>query len=372
VIAPNGRIYFGANGDDSGGRFYVLTDGGASATKVAEFTTGGTMQSSPAVGPDGSVYVGCDDNNLYAFDVDGGLKWRFATGGPVVSAPAVGGDGLLYFGSRDGRIYAARDMGSSAAQVWSYRTGGEVQSSPAIGADGSLYAASFDGSVYAFQDAAVPSFRGTISDPSPRPAGLGSTVSYTVSLQALSGFSGTVSLAVAGTLPDGVTATFEPATVDLTTNNTGRATLRLATTTASPAGEFRFRVRATAGSVARETNRTSLVLADNSFMLDGQPALQRVTAGQSTMFSVLTLPNPINGTFKGTVALTAAILSGPTGGTPPTFAFDTISATIPALSTLAATTTTGTLPGPYVIEVRGTSGAITRTAQLRLEVGAAN
>ena len=34
--------------------------------KLWEFETGGRVLSSPAIGPDGTVYVGSDDNKLYA------------------------------------------------------------------------------------------------------------------------------------------------------------------------------------------------------------------------------------------------------------------------------------------------------------------
>ena len=39
--------------------------------------------SSPAIGADGTIYVGSDDDNLYALTdngTNGSLKWRYATG----------------------------------------------------------------------------------------------------------------------------------------------------------------------------------------------------------------------------------------------------------------------------------------------------
>ena len=52
--------------------------------------TGDDVQSSPAIGGDGTVYVGCDDGHVYA--VHGGtvaLVWKVATGGLVRSSPTV-------------------------------------------------------------------------------------------------------------------------------------------------------------------------------------------------------------------------------------------------------------------------------------------
>jgi hypothetical protein len=42
----------------------------AIGTPIWEFETGGEVCSSPAIGPDGTVYVGSDDNKLYAIKTD--------------------------------------------------------------------------------------------------------------------------------------------------------------------------------------------------------------------------------------------------------------------------------------------------------------
>jgi outer membrane protein assembly factor BamB len=54
----------------------------------------------------GVVYVGSQDNKLYAFDAtDGSLLWAAATAGSVKSSPAVA-NGVVYVGSYDGKLYA--------------------------------------------------------------------------------------------------------------------------------------------------------------------------------------------------------------------------------------------------------------------------
>jgi outer membrane protein assembly factor BamB len=50
-------------------------------TEKWHFTTGGDVYSSPAIGTDGTIYVGSNDNNLYAINPDGTYKWHFTTGG---------------------------------------------------------------------------------------------------------------------------------------------------------------------------------------------------------------------------------------------------------------------------------------------------
>lgn len=64
------------------------------------FATAGKVFSSPAIGADGTVYVGSYDANLYAIGLDGSLKWRFSIpgGGLVHASPAVGRDGVVFVG----------------------------------------------------------------------------------------------------------------------------------------------------------------------------------------------------------------------------------------------------------------------------------
>lgn len=66
------------------------------------------MSSSPTVA-DGVVYVGSDDNKLYAVVADIGKQcWSFPTSyGDVTSSPTVA-DGVVYFGGNDGKLYAVQ------------------------------------------------------------------------------------------------------------------------------------------------------------------------------------------------------------------------------------------------------------------------
>lgn len=61
--------------------------------------------SAPTIGADGTVYVGAQDDYLYALD-GGRLRWVQPLGGDVDSAPVIGPDGTLYVGSDDRGIWA--------------------------------------------------------------------------------------------------------------------------------------------------------------------------------------------------------------------------------------------------------------------------
>ena len=70
------------------------------------------VDASPAATPEGRVYAGCLNFNLYAVEQDPGnpssgvLKWTFPTGGQIQSTPVVDSTGVVYFGSDDGFMYA--------------------------------------------------------------------------------------------------------------------------------------------------------------------------------------------------------------------------------------------------------------------------
>ena len=70
--------------------------------------TSGIVYSSPTIGPDGTIYVGSYDGNVYALNPDGTRKWTFTTGGDVSASPAVGGDGTIYVSSQDSQPLRAK------------------------------------------------------------------------------------------------------------------------------------------------------------------------------------------------------------------------------------------------------------------------
>jgi len=139
AIGADGTIYVGSKDNN----LYAINPDGS---QKWSFTTADPVVSSPAIGADGTIYVGSWDNNLYAINPNGSQKWSFTTGSYVSSSPAIGADGTIYVGSGDDKLYAINPDGS---QKWSYTTGSYVDSSPAIGADGTIYVASGDNNLYA-------------------------------------------------------------------------------------------------------------------------------------------------------------------------------------------------------------------------------
>ena len=89
------------------------------------FETGDRVWTNPAIGSNGTIYVGSWDKNLYAINPDGSMKWRIKTRDDVESSPAIGSDGTIYVGSDDINLYAINPDGS---KKWAFKTRDDVDS----------------------------------------------------------------------------------------------------------------------------------------------------------------------------------------------------------------------------------------------------
>jgi outer membrane protein assembly factor BamB len=139
AIGPDGTIYFGADN----GLVYALDPQGK---KKWELATGGAVVASVAVGADGTVYIASTDRIIYALNPDGSEKWRLMPGSGMLSSPALGPDGVLYVGSVFNRFFALDTRGLTR---WEFPTQGNLVSSAAVGADGTLYIGCWDTNFYA-------------------------------------------------------------------------------------------------------------------------------------------------------------------------------------------------------------------------------
>ena len=129
---------------------------------VGTWYDGHLIDASPAIADDGTIYVGTDqygaagqtpipvDTSFFAINPDGSRKWSFPTDDGVESSPAIGHDGTIYFGSYDSCVYAVRDRYYFGELLWKYKTGGPVDASPTVGGDGTIYIGSRDSVMYAF------------------------------------------------------------------------------------------------------------------------------------------------------------------------------------------------------------------------------
>jgi uncharacterized repeat protein (TIGR02543 family) len=138
AIASDGTIYIGSNDD----YLYAINPDGTLKWRYQK----GYSVSSPAISSDETIYVGSYDGYLYAINPNGTLKWRYKTGLQVFASPAIASDGTIYVGSLDYYLYAINPDGTLK---WRYQTGYRIFSSPAIASDGTVYVGSEDGYLYA-------------------------------------------------------------------------------------------------------------------------------------------------------------------------------------------------------------------------------
>jgi outer membrane protein assembly factor BamB len=136
--------------DDDGVLYYGHRGGGVDArypngTLKWRFSTGGCVQSTPAIGDDGVVYFGAHDDYIYAVYPNGRLKWRYLTGGNVHGSPMIGADGMVYCGSDDDYLYAL--CSENGSLKWKIKIVGSMRSSPSQDKEGNLYFGTTSGRV---------------------------------------------------------------------------------------------------------------------------------------------------------------------------------------------------------------------------------
>ena len=141
AVGADDTVYIGS----ADGNVYAL--GGADGGLKWTFVTGRVVGSSQAVGASGMVYVASRNSSVYALNpTDGSIDWSFQTvWGPDFSSPALGADGTAYVGAWF--IYAITADGQ---ERWHFQAADSIDSSPAIGSDGTVYVGGEDGYVYAF------------------------------------------------------------------------------------------------------------------------------------------------------------------------------------------------------------------------------
>jgi len=196
----------------------------------------------------------------------------------------------------------------------------------------------------------------------------GSSGTTTLSITPQNGFTGTVSLSlVAGQdqVPQGLT--LSPNGVQVSGTNPVNQTLSFSAQSTTPTGTYRLKVRATSGSLTREVGLTVVVTATPpppNFTISLNPANLTVQQGSSGTTTLTVTPQ--NG-FTGAVGLS---LVGAPSGVTLSPANVTVSGSSPVNQTLTVNVGSGVAPGTYSLQVRATSGSLTKTTGLSLTVTA--
>ncbi len=196
------------------------------------------------------------------------------------------------------------------------------------------------------------------ANPSSLSVVVGNGTSYTATITAQNGFSGTVALS-AGGLPAGATATFNPASVI----DAGSSAVSITTSSSTPPGTYTLTFTGTAGALQHSAGATLIVTPPPDFAIGASPSSRTVAAGAGTSYTATITAQ--NG-FSGIVALSSSGL--PTGATAN---FNPASVSGAGSSTVSVSTSAATPPGTYTLTFTGTSGSLQHSASATLIVNPA-
>jgi hypothetical protein len=217
------------------------------------------------------------------------------------------------------------------------------------------------GSYAVFAAASKPDFSIGAS-PSSQTVSPGGKATYTASVTRLSGFTGSVSLAVSG-LPSGTSGSFS---VNPIGSSQSSSVLTVNTSSSTPAGTYPLSIKGTSGNLSNSTSVTLVVQRGQTpdFALAVSPTSQQVLQGDQNTYTVSVSSG---GGFTGPVSLSVSGLpKGVTATASPNPVTPT--ATSGATSTLTVTAASNASAGNYTLSVSGTSGKLSHSAQVGLAV----
>jgi outer membrane protein assembly factor BamB len=110
------------------------------------FRAGAPVLGAPAIGPQGSVYVGATDGSLHALSADGTFLWSYSFNGPVSGTMTVDERGIVYAATTASTLHALRPNGTP---LWNARTPVAAVTGVVLGPRGDLYFGARDGALYA-------------------------------------------------------------------------------------------------------------------------------------------------------------------------------------------------------------------------------
>jgi hypothetical protein len=207
----------------------------------------------------------------------------------------------------------------------------------------------------------VTDFQITAS-PASQAINAGGSTTYTVSTNGAGGFgfSDDIALSISG-LPAGAVATFGPSSIP----GTGSSTLTITTSTITPIGSFALSILGTSGPI---THQATVGITVNppignptpDFLISATPASTTVARGTNANYTVT--GTAFNG-FSGSIGFS---VSGQPAGV--TASFSPASITPGTSSTLTLGISSTTSPGTYLLTITGTSGTLSHTSTVILNV----
>ena len=149
TFAADGSVYIAGFSKDGRG-FYSLNPSLSSQNWV--FKLGEEFNATPAIGADGTIYVGSNNDFFYAINPDGSEKWSVEYGSWTASATAIGPDGTVYFSGETttGGVLIAFNPADGTEKWRNVLPLKAGQGGPAIAADGTIYLGGYEEKMIAY------------------------------------------------------------------------------------------------------------------------------------------------------------------------------------------------------------------------------
>lgn len=212
---------------------------------------------------------------------------------------------------------------------------------------------------------ATPNFS-LSSTPTSQPVTQGSNTSFTITATSTNSYSGSVTLSVTSTLPQGMTVELPSSPVSVPNGGTVDATMTVTTTAQTPVGNYQLTVSGTDGTNINTVQVSVVVQGPPNFSISASPTPQTL----SGLYVEYTIDvTPVNG-YTGNVTLgvssslpsgvTANFLTNPVG----------ITGTGTGTSTLKLSLDASAPAGTYNLTLRGTDSTnnLTNTTQFTLVI----
>lgn len=146
LVVSSSRIVYVPASTPNGVILYAINSNGTLLWEKT-FPSLASCHTTPAVGKDGTIYLGAD--YVYAINSDGSIKWKYSDGFNSFSSPIVSADGIVYSMSYSTSsnglkcmFYAINQDGTLS---WKYEKGGNPNNNcVVIGSDGTIYVSNND------------------------------------------------------------------------------------------------------------------------------------------------------------------------------------------------------------------------------------
>lgn len=141
AVGPDGTVYIGKD--------EVLVGIGSDGTMLWVTDSIGKIRSSAAVSRDSAVYVGSSRGFLHAWNPEGAPRWRYEAFDDLRSSPSVNLAGVIHVGCDNGQLLAIHEY---CFLKWRFECSGHPRTSPAIASDGTVYFGTDEGKLYAVNE----------------------------------------------------------------------------------------------------------------------------------------------------------------------------------------------------------------------------